>query len=81
MVGACHLKESVMGESKRIKFSLSPVDLAFYDVSYKDRKVEPGSYTIELAASSRDIRDSETIKREEGDALPAPDRYRAPEMI
>ncbi len=49
------------GESKRVKFLLPPVDLAFYDIASKDWKVEPGQYVIELAASSRDIRESKTI--------------------
>ena len=53
--------ELASGESKKVKFQLPPVDLAFYDVESKDWKVEAGQYTIDLAASSRDIRCSKTI--------------------
>lgn len=54
--------ELAPGESKTVKFNLSPVDLAFYDIASKDWKTEPGQYAIELAASSRDIRDSKIIE-------------------
>lgn len=50
------------GESKTVKLMLSPVDLAFYDTAFKDWKVEPGEYIIDLAASSRDIRSSKLIE-------------------
>jgi len=58
--------ELAPGESKTVKFLISPVDLAFYDVGSKDWKVELGQYTIDLAASSRDIRSSKTIEWKKG---------------
>lgn len=52
------------GESKAVEFTLSPVDLAFYDVVQKNWKVEPGEFILDLAASSRDIRLSKQIEWE-----------------
>ena len=53
--------ELAPGESRRVEFLLPPGALAFYDTVSNDWKVEPGQYTVELAASSRDIRDAKTI--------------------
>jgi beta-glucosidase len=50
------------GESKPVEFTLSPVDLAFYDVTQKNWQVEPGEFILDLAASSRDIRLTEPIE-------------------
>lgn len=44
------------GEAHPVEFCLSPEVLAYYDISQKNWLVESGSYTIDLASSSRDIR-------------------------
>ncbi len=44
------------GERKRICFSLTERDFAFYDTTAKAWRVEAGDYKIRLSASSRDIR-------------------------
>ena len=49
------------GESKPVTFTLEARDFAFYDPRQKDWIAESGEFTIVLAASSKDIRLSETI--------------------
>jgi beta-glucosidase len=49
------------GESTAVTFTLSERDFAFYDPRQKDWIAESGEFTIQLAASSKDIRLSETI--------------------
>jgi beta-glucosidase len=44
------------GESRQVEFRLNPVALAYYDVKEKNWRVEPGEFSADLAASSRDIR-------------------------
>lgn len=44
------------GEARPVEFCLSPEALAYYDINKKNWVVDPGSYTIDLASSSRDIR-------------------------
>lgn len=54
------------GETKPVEFYLKPEDLAYYDALRKVWKVEPGEYRIGVAASSRDIRLSETVNWKQG---------------
>lgn len=49
------------GESKPVTFTLEARDFALYDPRQKDWIAESGKFTIMVAASSRDIRLSETI--------------------
>ena len=45
------------GESRRVSFRIVPKrDLARYDVLSKAYAVDPGSYELQLGASSADIR-------------------------
>ena len=44
------------GESTTVKLSIKPDDLKFYDVVTRDWKSEPGSFTVHVGSSSRDIR-------------------------
>lgn len=48
--------ELAPGESKQVSFTLSKRDFAYYNVNINDWHVISGVYTIEIAASSRDIR-------------------------
>ena len=50
------------GESKEVRFFVPASALAYYDTASKTWKVEPGEYQFDLAASSRDIRESQTAK-------------------
>lgn len=49
------------GQKKSVAVNLSKKDFAYYDVLEKDFVVIPGEYEIQIGASSRDIRLSETI--------------------
>jgi beta-glucosidase len=44
------------GESRRVEFVLDHRSLAFFHPGKKQWTVEPGAFTIEAGASSRDIR-------------------------
>jgi beta-glucosidase len=45
------------GETRRVDFTITPDrDLTYYDAGRKAYAVEPGSYEIQIGASSRDIR-------------------------
>ncbi|MDX1503097.1 MAG: glycoside hydrolase family 3 C-terminal domain-containing protein [Thermoanaerobaculia bacterium] len=50
------------GESKPVTLTLAARDFAFYDPRQKDWVAESGEFTVALAASSRDIRLSETFR-------------------
>lgn len=45
------------GEMTTVQFAIHRGDLGFYDVCSHDWKVEPGSFTIYVGSSSRDIRE------------------------
>jgi len=60
------------GEQKEIHFHLDPVELAYYDPKTKQWKTDAGKYTIELAASSRDIRLQKTIQWTHSQSNPLP---------
>ena len=49
------------GEEKKVKFKLSPEDLAYYNVSLHDWTVENGRYDIYIGSSSRDIRLTKSV--------------------
>lgn len=49
-------------ESKKVTFTLGSRAFAYYNVNINDWYVESGQYTIEIGASSRDIRQSETLE-------------------
>tara|TARA_R110001592_G_scaffold69514_1_gene213363 strand:+ start:1755 stop:3962 length:2208 start_codon:yes stop_codon:yes gene_type:complete len=54
------------GESKTITFNLeASEDLRYYDAMYRKYMVEPGSFEIQIGASSEDIRLKEIISVEE----------------
>ncbi|MGH7981434.1 MAG: fibronectin type III-like domain-contianing protein, partial [Limisphaerales bacterium] len=44
------------GETKTVDFTVTPRDLAYFDVAGEQWKADPGQYEIEIGASSRDIR-------------------------
>ena len=44
------------GQKKTVSFSLKPDDFKYYDVVSHDWKVEPGTFTVYVGASSTDIR-------------------------
>ena len=44
------------GERRKVDIRLRPSALAFYDVTAKKWKAEPGDYEIQVGVSSRDIR-------------------------
>ena len=50
------------GESKTVTFSLTDRDFSEYDETSQDFAVVSGEYTVQIGASSRDIRLSATIK-------------------
>lgn len=54
-----HLKP---GESTIVTFQLNFKDLAFWDVETHDWKVEPGNFKVQLASSSRDIRQTQVLQ-------------------
>ena len=49
------------GETGRVQFNLPRRAFAFYDVKTQSWRIEPGTFTIEIAASARDIRLSSDI--------------------
>jgi beta-glucosidase len=44
------------GETKKVQFTISPRDLAYFDTPGQQWKADAGPYEIEVGASSRDIR-------------------------
>lgn len=50
------------GESQRVTLTLKPEDLAFWDVASSSFVTEPGTFAVEIGASSADIRLSENIE-------------------
>ena len=44
------------GETQTVQLTLSPRDLAYYDVTGQQWKADAGKYEIEIGASSRDLR-------------------------
>ncbi|GGS93096.1 glycosyl hydrolase [Planobispora rosea] len=44
------------GAAERVRFTLAGRDIAQWSVSRKDWRIDPGSFTVEVGASSRDIR-------------------------
>ena len=44
------------GETKTIKFTLTPRDFAYFDVDGQQWKADAGAYEVQIGASSRDIR-------------------------
>jgi beta-glucosidase len=44
------------GETRTVRFTLSPRDLAYYDVARRDWTATPGAYRVFIGSSSRDIR-------------------------
>ncbi len=54
--------ELMPGESRRVQFTLEADDLAFFDVATHRWETEPGDYQIAVAASSRDLRLTGTLR-------------------
>jgi beta-glucosidase len=50
------------GETKTVEFTISPRDLAYYDVSGAQWKADPGKYEIEVGGSSRNIRQKRSLQ-------------------
>jgi beta-glucosidase len=50
------------GEKKTVKLTLSPRDLAYYDVHAKDWASTPGTHRIYIGSSSEDIRASQAFQ-------------------
>jgi beta-glucosidase len=59
------------GETRTVELVVRREDLAYWDVRVDRWIVESGEYTVEVAASSRDIRSSATVQVE-GDAVSLP---------
>ncbi|GAA1839518.1 glycoside hydrolase family 3 C-terminal domain-containing protein [Agromyces salentinus] len=59
------------GESREVAVHVRREDLAYWDTRVDRWVVEGGSYTVEVGASSRDIRSAATVEVE-GDAVSAP---------
>ncbi|HXT13771.1 MAG TPA: glycoside hydrolase family 3 C-terminal domain-containing protein [Candidatus Angelobacter sp.] len=49
------------GETKTVQFTITPRDLAYYDVPGAQWKADAGNYEIEIGASSRNLRLKKTI--------------------
>lgn len=49
------------GETREVSLTVRRKDLAYWDIRVEDWIVEGGSYTVDVAASSRDIRSSATV--------------------
>jgi beta-glucosidase len=49
------------GETKTISMKLKERDFAFWDVTTKNWKVEPGDFDILVGSSSRDIKLMQTV--------------------
>jgi len=50
------------GETQTVTFTLTPRSFAYFDVSGKQWRADAGDYTVEIGASSRDIRQSAPLK-------------------
>lgn len=61
-----------VGESKTVEMTLDDRSFAYYNVDAKDWSVLSGVYTIEVGASSRDIRLTSDVNVK-GDDMPLPD--------
>ncbi|MFU0828690.1 MAG: Thermostable beta-glucosidase B [Lachnoclostridium sp.] len=59
------------GEEKEVTFYLDKRSFAYYDVNTKDWEIQRGKYHIQIGASSRDIRLSQTVSLE-GTVVPVP---------
>jgi beta-glucosidase len=44
------------GETTTVRFAIRRSDLEFYDILSHDWKAEPGTFTVYIGSSSRDIR-------------------------
>ena len=54
--------EIAPGETVSVSLSITPDDLKFWDTTSSDWLLEPGSFTLYVAASSADIRQKIRIK-------------------
>jgi beta-glucosidase len=50
------------GETKTVDFTVTPRDLAYYDVPGAQWKADPGKYEIEIGGSSRDMRKKGSVQ-------------------
>ena len=50
------------GETKTADFTITPRDLAYFDVAGEQWKADPDEYEIEIGASSRDIRQKSSVQ-------------------
>ncbi len=57
-------------EKKTVTFTLSAEQLAYYDVSQHDFRVEPGEYEVLVGGSSQDIRAKAQFRVEKSEAHP-----------
>ncbi len=57
------------GESQTLTFTLTPRDLASFDVASSSWVAEPGTYTVKVGASSEDIRQSATFTKASGEKV------------
>jgi beta-glucosidase len=53
------------GQTKSVVISISPRDLAYFDVSGRQWKADAGRYDVEIGASSRDIRGTAELRLRE----------------
>ena len=60
------------GESKRVTVTLSPRDFSFYNTEIGDWSVLDGEYTVEIGASSRDIKFAQSVTVEGDGDIPLP---------
>ena len=70
-----------LGESQEVTFTLSPYDLASFDPARSAWVTEAGSYRLLLAASSREVRATATLKIAAEQVIPVHDVMRPSEKI
>lgn len=58
------------GETKTVQFTMSPQDLAYFDVAGKQWKADAGDYEVAIGASSRDLRQRALLKLNKGYTKP-----------
>lgn len=49
------------GETETVSFSLEPTDVAYWDAEAESWTIEPGTVSVEVGASSSDIRVSRSL--------------------
>lgn len=64
------------GESRTVSFTLGPQDFAYYNTEIHGWHTQSGTYELQLAASSRNIRLTQTVHIQGDDGVSVPDYHR-----